>query len=52
MVMHEPGHQIFRTSSATADGLGRFEHRDGNSSPSQTRRGGEPIRPAADDDCA
>lgn len=50
MIVEQPWEQVFRTAGSTSDRLGSLKDGDRHTRSGQTRRGGEPIGPAADDD--
>ena len=50
VVMDQAGDDHLRAARATADRIARLEHRHVHAGAGQPRRGGEPVRPAADDD--
>ena len=50
VIVHQPGDDHLRAARSAADFVARFEHGHVESGAGQPRRGGEPVRPTADDD--
>ncbi len=50
VVVDQAGDDLLRTARPAADRGGSLQHRDLDAGARQARRGGEPVRPAADDD--